>query len=1182
VRDPYFYVNGLLDLDQTEEGPERRSLWRQSITALSRASQQPGPGPLEGLEPNAVARGVKAALASGLVDDLEWLAPVASGLALYVLAAALPLGNEQRELGRRLLSRLHAGNAETFAALAGKMALSSAKSIATPAARARIALLTELPLGLGVSDGPVAYAIVSRKELCRDWIDRGASSSLPMRRLAARLLERATREALRRAQGGDPHAFRCFQMDPAKGAWSRLLADRESLVWRHAAVAQGIAAKYTEGGVDAILEGLNPQHSPTEWRRAATALAALSAVEPDLVLRTLVQVDELQKRDSGIGSAVIWGLPRAAETEPDVAEAIFERIADSSLGSIADAVYDARFEFGGMGFGGRIAARYLALAAGRRGDQIPRSERDQFAAFLNREVLRDLDVKPRSDEPLRFEVERALLVFHEVGAPAAYAEARTTLDAAVNACATLERLTRDVGEGNVEVTARTALILVRDLDLGLLEQNTLSDLLKLGTSPIEQRTLDESTDQLRERLADWLSQEDEREPALLGTRKLRALLHVADSDIGEGDDSARNQKQRIRWARIARTLLGRAERTKQKTPSLASLFPAGQSGGSLRPAANMRDDATVRDLTALYEEGDRVTLQEPLILPKTSRRALLAALGRSLDALVRIEAIDETDVFLILSFGLDDPEDFEALADASMDPELEEVLTSYVAFLRATAERPVVRERRDSLMPSLAPPPVTQTAGQRSLDALLNFAGSLVSASTSRAEALRATLTRLNQALSSVASASNLRALSPTDSTEPDPLSKLGHALSALGQMVSSARARLALQVDPQGLAPDGEALVSLITRLFREDAATVDAASRDRMIGENLTPALGRIPSGMRPLIATIARRMAGLEAGQVIVVAPAPVRRLSAELPAWTPPRRTLGGFYLLRPLGSGGAGSVFLVTRIEDRHDPKAERFALKVPDYSATAARSLSEAEFLNLFREEGTALLAMPTHPNLAKFETFDLGAKPKPILVMEFVEGLTLDREIESRTLTIGRAFGILEDVLSGLSAMHSVGVGHFDVKPSNVVLRDGKQGVLVDFGLAGRRFRPGCATGPYGAPEVWAEDREVSGTPHAADVYAFGCLAYEVLTGKVLFDAPTEFAMIARHIAHDGFPPGVEEMAKDKTLAPLGELLFSTLRRHPAARITIDDLRGDLLRIGKRFWGMPWPLAPAVSVGGR
>ena len=81
------------------------------------------------------------------------------------------------------------------------------------------------------------------------------------------------------------------------------------------------------------------------------------------------------------------------------------------------------------------------------------------------------------------------------------------------------------------------------------------------------------------------------------------------------------------------------------------------------------------------------------------------------------------------------------------------------------------------------------------------------------------------------------------------------------------------------------------------------------------------------------------------------------------------------------------MFMARRLEERNKPKAEGFALKVPDYDPTIARSLSEQEFLQLFREEAGALLSLPSHNNLARFVTFDLAARPKPILVMELIKG---------------------------------------------------------------------------------------------------------------------------------------------------------------------------------------------------
>jgi serine/threonine protein kinase len=228
----------------------------------------------------------------------------------------------------------------------------------------------------------------------------------------------------------------------------------------------------------------------------------------------------------------------------------------------------------------------------------------------------------------------------------------------------------------------------------------------------------------------------------------------------------------------------------------------------------------------------------------------------------------------------------------------------------------------------------------------------------------------------------------------------------------------------------------------------------------------------------------------------------------------------------------------------------------------------------MFREEASALIALPQHPNLARFVTFDAGSKPKPILVMELVEGVTLERLLETRGLDMPRALRILEDVLRGLEAMHTVGVSHLDLKPSNVVLRRGEEAVLVDFGLAGRHIRPGCATGPYGAPEVWgALDGQSGLSPAKADLYAFGCVAFETLTGRVLFDAKTEVSQIALHVAHDGFPPPMRALAKRPQFASLTELLFSTLRRSPSDRPSATAAGKELSRITPALAHVPWPI---------
>jgi serine/threonine protein kinase len=134
---------------------------------------------------------------------------------------------------------------------------------------------------------------------------------------------------------------------------------------------------------------------------------------------------------------------------------------------------------------------------------------------------------------------------------------------------------------------------------------------------------------------------------------------------------------------------------------------------------------------------------------------------------------------------------------------------------------------------------------------------------------------------------------------------------------------------------------------------------------------------------------------------------------------------------------------------------------------------------------------------------------------------------------------------------------------------------VLVDFGLSGRHVRPGCAAGPYGAPELWgltAPDKPLSPLP--VDVYALGCVAFEVFTGQRLFEAPSEAGMIAAHLNHDGKPPKIAALAEDARSATVAEWLVSCLRKEPSERATIAVLQHGLSTLRSELESRPWPLA--------
>jgi hypothetical protein len=1154
-----FFLEGLLSLDRYERA-DRRAVFRQSVASISLAA--PGQTPLEGCDEAALSRSMRVALADGLFDDLGWLAAPAAGVALYEIAGALPLGVERRDLGRIVLQELYQGDAATFVSIATRMAVGgAARALSGAGIRARVALSLSLPATADVRVDPLALALVSRRELATAWLGPHSIGSLPERRMAARLLEHAAREAAERARHGDLEPARLFvavvrqseahptpgarpSPETVEGSWRTLLDDRETLVWRHVAAARGLLVRAVPALRDEIRDALATRLSPTEWRRAATSLSASIAVDPERSLAFALAVLEspLLERDPSIATAMLGGLGRAADAEPEAAAALLEALSRAAPLFIAEDLIELRSELGGLG--GAAAARCAAGLAEAFTNRP--GEEEAFALSLRlRHDLEDFaDGRPRGepregvtrpDLLLRPAIERAVDAFVASGSREAHARARVALEKASETVDMLDALRLD--PSGVPESARSksaAAMLVRELDVLFLESGVLKSLLVLSQSPGETGGNFPAADELDERLARWLLHSESmpfagepvprasrppvsRPPDARVTthqRKLRALLHLIDAETTEfEDDQERRERVQERWTSTCRLLLSRLSQ-------------------------------------------ERTT---PL------RRAVAATVSRSLDALVRDGAADPADALLYAAYRTAAGEDLAVLAEASMNPEVWRLLHAYARFVDAE-----LSHRGDG---GSASAPIA------SLESLVQ---ELPQAGSQRIEALRSALVRLGRALGAVQSTTALR---PLADPEASPLVPLAEALERLGQLTSSALRRCGGEDEPIAVLPSpAYPLAAAVARALQSGAGGGGAvgAALHPVISVSLERAFASVPRAFASLVARILPRIAALPSDPTLPVAGAgdvgrgaTGRINEGPLPAWMPSRRTLGGFYVHRQIGGGAAGTVFVVTRAEERHDAHADRFALKVPDYDATAARSLSEADFLKLFREEAGALLAIPEHENLARFVTFDAGARPKPILVMELIEGSRCDKLIASHLLTMERAFALLDGVLAGLAAMHGVGVGHLDVKPSNVILRDGVQPVLVDFGLAGRHLRPGCGTSSYGAPEVWGIVPEgVKATPAAADIYSFGCLAYEVLTGETLFDAPNEVALISAHLMHDGLPPPVKRLLERGATDGLASVLRRCLRKDPTTRGAVGEIRAELGKVAEGLADRKWPVA--------
>jgi len=652
--------------------------------------------------------------------------------------------------------------------------------------------------------------------------------------------------------------------------------------------------------------------------------------------------------------------------------------------------------------------------------------------------------------------------------------------------------------------------------------------------------------------ADWLAQATDDDA--LDRRHSMRLLRELDRELLADHTlhavlaiAAENDPVRGQFAAALATIEG-ALLAREAKPESGGVQHGGLRIARLRALVRLLDGvraagdndlgprlAAVRQLMARAE-----TDQSPL------RRAVWAALTRAGDALVRDGHAELTD-FLLSWTTVFPEEDFAIVREASMVPEIEAAFAAYARLQEATW--------------AAADPDDTE-AIRAAIERLAELADALPPEQSPRVESVRLALARLGSQLARLVTIPSLAAI------PAGTLDAIATELGTLARRVFGARQRLGLAAENIGDAV--ETAVRAI-ELALASHATKDVPHIDEPVAAAIEHARAALPPAIAAALERVLVWLAARPHAESDATTTVP---LEVMLPSWVPLSRLLGGFYVVRPIGRGAGGSVLLAVRSDQRARTDRELVALKVPDYSAEAARNLSEQEFERLFREEAGALLALPTHANLARFVTFDASAQPKPVLVMEFVRGPNLERTLEAGDLTMPRAFAIIDDLLAGLEAMHAVQIAHLDVKPPNVVLRESTgNAVLVDFGLAGRRIRAGCGSVHYGAAEVWSEGGEKFDPSHA-DVYASGCVAYEVLTGSVLFGGDSVKEVLDQHFTKQPAADRLAKMTRDRKLAPLAELLRATLSREPTRRPSAARLRAGFKAIAHDLVNAPWPLA--------
>lgn len=169
-------------------------------------------------------------------------------------------------------------------------------------------------------------------------------------------------------------------------------------------------------------------------------------------------------------------------------------------------------------------------------------------------------------------------------------------------------------------------------------------------------------------------------------------------------------------------------------------------------------------------------------------------------------------------------------------------------------------------------------------------------------------------------------------------------------------------------------------------------------------------------------------------------------------------------------------------------------------------------------------LASLEHPNIANLRTAVRNGD-EYLMIMEFVEGESLEARIERAPLAVGDAVDISRQVLSALHYAHGRGVVHRDIKPANILLAPGGLAKVTDFGIATRAGDPRLtASGAAVGSAYYMSPEQVRGTlpDRRSDVYAVGVTLYEMLTAKHPFEGTNVYSILRAHL-EDQPPPCAE-----------------------------------------------------------
>ncbi|MEZ5353883.1 MAG: serine/threonine-protein kinase [Bryobacteraceae bacterium] len=279
---------------------------------------------------------------------------------------------------------------------------------------------------------------------------------------------------------------------------------------------------------------------------------------------------------------------------------------------------------------------------------------------------------------------------------------------------------------------------------------------------------------------------------------------------------------------------------------------------------------------------------------------------------------------------------------------------------------------------------------------------------------------------------------------------------------------------------------------------------------------------------------------------------------------PTHIVGPYRILHPIGEGGMGSVYLAVRDDGAF---RKHVALKL------LRRDQVSDDLFRRFHQERQVLAGLD-HPNIARILDGGQTSDGLPYYVMEFVEGLPLDRYCDERRLDLAARVRIFQQLCRAIQYLHEHLVVHRDLKPSNILVTADGTVKLLDFGIA-KLQSPAESfdiTSPYGRllTPGYASPEQISGAPitKASDIYSLGVILYLLLTGrlphadpaaKLTNDPPVPSANIREDIQRT---PETTANLRRRIAGDLDNIVLLCLRTQPQHRYSSAvDLAEDLTR---------------------